>query len=91
MLQAYSFRAEPIIGHSAEKKWIQLEGFIICSAPDPEVFLQEKLLEVGLAVLEAHYTACPSPRDIGNLPETEKLQMENQGWCMVFQEIDQSS
>lgn len=86
MLQAFSFQAEPIVGHPKEEEVDLMEGFIICSAPDPEAFLRDRLSELGLTLLEVHYTDSPSPERVQGLPETERSALVRDGFCMVLQE-----
>ncbi len=86
MLVAYSFTAEPTIGHESEEVIESVRGFIICSAPDPDAFVRDRLGERGLTIVEVHYTDHPSPAGLSNLPEKERQDLDRDGWCIVLQE-----
>jgi hypothetical protein len=85
MLQAYSFEAEPIVGHAAEDQIKSVRGFIISSHPDPEQFLRDRLAHEGLAPTRVWHTDNPSQERLSHLPDNYKSDLARDEFCMVRQ------
>lgn len=90
MWTALSFTAEPIIGSPLEADIGVVKGFLICSSPDPESFLRDRLSEQTLTLIKAEHIDNPSPQHIQNLPDEESTLLNRQGWCMVIPGISRA-